>query len=186
MPSRQEALLDAAIVIVGKEGIRRLTHRAVDAEAGMPPGSTSNYFKTREALVTAVVDRFAARERAAWQAIAALVQPDSRRGLVAALAAYVRRAVGPDRDLTIARYSLFIEAALHPELQPPLSDTARAIQQWGSHWLHALGSADSLGECRLLLDQIEGIVLHQLAFPDPNIDLDRTIATALDALTTMP
>ena len=58
--NRQEALLDAAIRVLGSGGPRQLTHRAVDAEAGVPVGSTSNYFRTREALVDAVVARFVA------------------------------------------------------------------------------------------------------------------------------
>jgi hypothetical protein len=32
-----------------------LTHRAVDREAGLAEGSTSNYFGTREALLTAAL-----------------------------------------------------------------------------------------------------------------------------------
>lgn len=179
-------LLDAAIVVVGTEGIRRLTHRAVDATAGLPAGSTSNYFRTRDSLVTAVVDRFVAREKAAWQAIADAARPADRDELAAALAAYVRRATGPDRALTIARYSLFVEAALRPELQARLADSARAVEQWGSHWLTAIGSTDPTVECRLILDQLDGIMLHRLAFSDPSVDLDAVILAATRALTTAP
>ena len=184
MPSRQEVLLDAAIAIVGNQGVRQLTHRAVDAAARVPPGSTSNYFKTRQALLSAVVDRFAARERAAWETIAGLVQPRTPGELAAALAAYVRRATGADRIMTVARYSLFVEAALHPELQQRLAETARTVREWGAQWLRAVGSSDPEGECRLILDQLDGIMLHQLAFPDPSFDLDRAIAVLVGAIVT--
>jgi len=66
VPSRQEELLDAAIAVLGGQGVRQLTHRAVDVAAGLPSGSTSNYFKTRDALLVGIVDRFVARERAGW------------------------------------------------------------------------------------------------------------------------
>jgi DNA-binding transcriptional regulator YbjK len=184
MPSRPEELLDAAIAVLGSQGVRRLTHRAVDAAAGVPAGSTSNYFKTRDALVRAVVDRFAARERSAWETIAALLRPQTPEQLAAALAAFVRQATGPDRVMTIARYCLLVEAALHPELQQQLAETARAVREWAAQWLRALGSADPDGECRLILDQLDGIMLHQLAFPDPTFDPDREIAALVGAIVT--
>ena len=42
MADRRTAILDAALELVGTLGMRGLTHRAVDAAAGLPPGSTSN------------------------------------------------------------------------------------------------------------------------------------------------
>ncbi|HEY5787928.1 MAG TPA: TetR family transcriptional regulator, partial [Microlunatus sp.] len=47
MASRREILLDAAIRVLGERGIKALTHRAVDVEAGLGVGSTTNYFPTR-------------------------------------------------------------------------------------------------------------------------------------------
>ena len=58
MADRRTVLLDAALELVGTQGMRGLTHRAVDAAAGVPPGSTSNHFRTREALVLGIVERF--------------------------------------------------------------------------------------------------------------------------------
>jgi DNA-binding transcriptional regulator YbjK len=110
------------------EGVRALTHRAVDAAAAVPTGSTANYFKTRDMLISAVADRFADRDRATWQAIAGFVRPTTAVELAAALAAYVHRALGSDRALTIARYALFVEAALRPDLQGRLAEAARSIR----------------------------------------------------------
>jgi len=63
MTPRKQALLDAAIGVLGERGMRELTHRAVDAEAGVAAGSTANYFPTREALLEAIVERVSAMER---------------------------------------------------------------------------------------------------------------------------
>ena len=63
MADRRTDLLDAALELVGTQGMRGLTHRAVDTAAGVPPGSTSNYFRTREALVLGIVERYIVRER---------------------------------------------------------------------------------------------------------------------------
>ena len=56
--------LDAALTLVGEQGVRALTHARVDAAAGLPRGSTSNWFRTRDALVAGVVIHLAESERA--------------------------------------------------------------------------------------------------------------------------
>ncbi|WP_455132609.1 TetR/AcrR family transcriptional regulator, partial [Microbacterium aurum] len=57
MASKREQVLDAAITVLGERGPRGLTHRAVDERAGLPTGSASNYFRTRDALLTGITDR---------------------------------------------------------------------------------------------------------------------------------
>lgn len=170
MPSRREQLLDAAIAVLGSRGIRHLTHRAVDARAGLPPGSASNYFRSRDALVAAVIRRFAERERAAWEEIAGSVRPDTVDKLATALAVFVRRATGPDREQTIARYGVFVEVALHPPLQRHLGATMAGIRDWGTRWLRDIGSPDPDRHCQLVLNHLDGMMLHRLAFPDPRSD----------------
>src|SRR5450631_4233056 len=90
MGNRREGLLDAAIGVVGESGIHALTHRAVDTAAGLPPGSTSNHFRTRDALPDAVVERFAARERANWEDIAARLCPTTPQELARALSMFAQ------------------------------------------------------------------------------------------------
>jgi DNA-binding transcriptional regulator YbjK len=179
VPSRQEELLDAAIDVLGSQGVRALTHRAVDAAAGMPFGSAANYFKTRDALISAVVERFAERDRTAWQAIAGFLHPADPGELAAALTAYVRRALGPERAVTVARYGLFVEAALRPALQEHLAASAAELRRWATQWLRDIGSTDPDGDCTAIMDYLDGLILHQLAFPGPPDSLvaamDRTV-----------
>jgi DNA-binding transcriptional regulator YbjK len=181
VPSRQEELLDAAIGVLGGQGVRALTHRAVDAAAGMPSGSSANYFKTRDALIGAVVERFAERDRIAWRAIAGFVQPADAGELAAALIAYVRRALGPERPVTIARYGLFVEAAIRPALQDHLAASAAELRRWATQWLRGIGSTNPEGDCTAIMDYLDGLILHQLAFPGPPDTLaatiDRTVRT---------
>lgn len=56
---RMRALLDAGVAVVATQGMRGLTHRAVDREAGLPEGSCSAYLRTRLALLTALADHVA-------------------------------------------------------------------------------------------------------------------------------
>jgi AcrR family transcriptional regulator len=57
--ARTRQVGDAAIAVLADQGARGLTHRAVDQAAGLPPGTTSNYARTREALLTLALSRIA-------------------------------------------------------------------------------------------------------------------------------
>jgi AcrR family transcriptional regulator len=57
VPDRRTEILDTALVVLAEHGMRGLTHRAVDQAAGLPAGSTSYYFRTRDALVSGCVRR---------------------------------------------------------------------------------------------------------------------------------
>ncbi|MFI5909062.1 TetR/AcrR family transcriptional regulator [Dactylosporangium sp. NPDC051541] len=57
MTDRKQRLADAAIEVLGQEGVRGLTHRAVDTWAGLPQGTCSYHCPTRNALLTAVLER---------------------------------------------------------------------------------------------------------------------------------
>src|SRR5258707_5112026 len=119
-PSRREQLLDAAITLLGEQGVRAVTHRAVDAAAGVPAGSTSNCFRTRDALFNAIVERFAQRERANWDDLTSQVHPSTPAEFAPALAVFASQATGPQRDLTLARSVVVVEAALRPHIRTQL------------------------------------------------------------------
>ena len=57
--TRTRQVGDTAIAVLADQGARGLTHRAVDQAAGFPPGTTSNYARTREALLTLALTRIA-------------------------------------------------------------------------------------------------------------------------------
>lgn len=56
---RRRELCDAAIQVLAEQGSRGLTHQQVDRCAGMPDGTTSYYYRTREALLRGVGGRVA-------------------------------------------------------------------------------------------------------------------------------
>jgi DNA-binding transcriptional regulator YbjK len=181
--ARRDEVLAAAVVVLGDQGIRAFTHRAVDAAAGVPPGTTANYFPTRDALLTGVADHFAALEQSTWAAIAGRTTPATAPQLAAALAEFLRQSLGEHRRVTVARHVLFLEAALRPALRDSLATSAAALRRWGATWLAALGSADPEADAQVLLDHLDGILVHRLVFdgydPDPEPVLRRLIEALL-------
>src|SRR6188768_1321966 len=91
-PRRRE-LLEAAVQVVADEGLRGLTHRAVDRRAGLPEGTCSAYFRTRQALQVAVTQYVAAAMAADVDVLAAeLVEctGDEARAVALTLALFER------------------------------------------------------------------------------------------------
>ncbi|GAB3525664.1 hypothetical protein GCM10027575_61020 [Phytohabitans suffuscus] len=174
--------MDAAITVLATQGVRGVTHRAVDAEAGVPQGTTSNHFRTRDALFEGVVERFAQRERAAFEDLAGAADPRTPEELVAVLADWTVAAVGPRRELTLARFAILVEAAIRPPLRRKLAEVAAQVRGWSTEWMRAAGSADPERDVRYLANQVEALTLHQLAYPDPDFDPGPSLAALVAAL----
>lgn len=122
--ARRERLADAALEVLAREGSRGLTHRAVDAQAGEPTGTTSRYFRTRDALLRALVERardlhFAELDRAPRGGIA----PDA---LVDHLCDVVVGAVTGSRARNLAMVEMLIESTRHPELKALMTQLREA------------------------------------------------------------
>ena len=183
MPNRRELLLDAAIRVLGERGVRAVTHRTVDAEAGVGTGSTANYFPTREALFEAIVARFSQRERANFDDIAATVCPTSPAELGRTLTAFARDGAGPNRTLTLSRYALLVESANNPRLREQMAAAGGRVSTWFANWLRLIGSTDPERDTHVVGNYITGLILHQLAIPDPQFDPADKIISLLESLT---
>ncbi|MGK5684255.1 TetR/AcrR family transcriptional regulator [Actinoplanes sp. URMC 104] len=109
---RRAAIADAAIGIVAAEGLRALTHRAVDRALELPAGSTSYYARTRRQLVELMVQRLANRT------VADLAPAGDPAELFERLA---ERA-----DDHRVRYALMVDLAGDPELHPLLTTASPA------------------------------------------------------------
>lgn len=121
--ARQELLLRSAIVVVGRSGMRGLTHRAVDREAGMPEGTCSVYYRTRRALLTALSEFVAAALHADVRALGAeLPDPANDEGIEAAVDATVEMLLrwSEHPDLIVTMSELSLEAGRTPSLSEPI------------------------------------------------------------------
>ena len=168
--------------MLGQSGIHGLTHRSVDAAAGVPLGSAANHFRTRDALLNAVVERFAARERANWEDLATTMYPVTAQELARALAVVAQQATGPHRRLTLARYAILVEAGINPSLRAQLMATGARVNAWFMNWLRIAGSTDPERDAPIIMNHWTGIVLHELAIPDPAFDPYPQIAALVTAV----
>jgi AcrR family transcriptional regulator len=180
--TRKEILLDAAIRVLGSRGMRALTHRAVDAEAGLAAGSAANYFPTRETLLEAIASRISAIERGHFGEIAAEVCPATPADFGRALAGFARDATGARRTLTLARYAILVEAGHNARIRSQLAEAGSRVNAWFANWLRLIGSRDTDHDVHVLGNYLTGLMLHQLAIPDPGFDPADKITALLESL----
>ena len=112
----------------------------------------------------------AARERANWDDLTTGTPPTSPTELARVLAGVARDATHTHRTLTLCRYSMLVEAARRPELRTQLMETGARINTWVMAWLRLAGSADPERDMHLVANYYTGLVLHELAVPDPAFD----------------
>lgn len=173
MPSTRDRALAAAVDLVGTRGVRALTHARVDAAAGLPPGSTSNHFRTRTALLTGVVTWIAESERADFGDTGAV--PSSSSELVTMLTAMVEAQTTVHAARTRARYALFLESHGDDAAQAPLRAQRDGYEQWMRAMAAELGMPQPAEAAGAIMACAEGLILHRLTV-DPEAHVDASIA----------
>ena len=164
-PSAQRfaALTDAAIALIAESGMRGLTHRAVDARAGLPAGTASAYLRTRKALIEAVVRRLAELDTA--DMVARDVPTGAAGdldGLAVGVAALLDEWLTTGRTRTLARYACVLEATHHPELRAILAYGVTMREQ-ARAMLTAAGAPDPERRGRHFVAAVDGLLFDRLA-----------------------
>jgi DNA-binding transcriptional regulator YbjK len=183
VPSRADLLLDAAIDVLGTQGMRQLTHRAVDAAAGLPLGSTSNRFRTRESLLIGVLRRILERETAIWNRLAVDIRVPSVDAVAAAIGRLLVELTGTGRVLSQARRTVFVEATNQPALRAEITRLQDEIGTWMAPLLSDLGSSDPSRDVHHLLALMDGLVIDQLTSPRTDFDPTSAVAALLTGCT---
>ncbi|MGW0178209.1 TetR/AcrR family transcriptional regulator [Nocardia sp. NPDC003345] len=177
--SRRELLADTALDLIDREGLTQVTHRAIDTAAGVPAGTTSNYFRTRAALYQAIAQRLLEHQLTEMDRLATAADGDPA-DLLAGLA-------DPDsgvaRNRLLARTELTLAAARDPELADLMRRLrASALRQLTAtlraRYPHATDEQiDALGSV------FTGIALDRIALGvpvmDPRLLLDAVITGLL-------
>jgi DNA-binding transcriptional regulator YbjK len=128
---RRRELCDAAIRVLAEQGSRGLTHQRVDRAANVPDGTTSYYYRTREALLRGVGQRVADIDLANIASVTAeSTRTESPFGRLAQLV--VDQSEGPGLLLNKARLELMLAAVRDPEL----ADKATALAARGVALTH--------------------------------------------------
>ncbi|MBM2615620.1 TetR/AcrR family transcriptional regulator [Actinoplanes sp. LDG1-06] len=152
MKDRREAIAEAAITLVAAEGLRSLTHRAIDRALELPAGSTSYYARTRRQLIELMVHRLAARTMTDMSAVT---------GPADLLDRLAERA-----DDHRVRYALMVDLTGDPDLHPLLTTASPAQEAFlaaAESTLAAAGAADPARHAPGLIALVDGLLFDRVA-----------------------
>lgn len=183
--SRRTVLLDAALHLIAADGLGALSHRTVERLAGAPHGSTTYYFQSKAALITAARQRLAELDHLALDGLALelarALAPRSATpqwdGITSALA----RWVDEHRELHLARFELALDGVRDPAL-------AEADAAWQETFLDiiepvvtSVGSDSPRADARYVCAAFMGVVFDQAVRPQPDF-ADAILPRALQRL----
>ncbi|MEU8804742.1 TetR family transcriptional regulator C-terminal domain-containing protein [Spirillospora sp. NPDC048819] len=169
---RARLVADTAIALLAERGMRGLTHRAVDAAAGLPPGSASNLARTRAALLELTLTRLTELERDRFGGLDGAApggSPGASRDAIAGGLARVLhdQLTGDRRRATLARYELALEATRRPGLRVIYDEAGRGFRRAACALMAAAGSPDPDAHGLRLVAFAEGLMFDAIAGAGP-------------------
>ncbi|MEV3855138.1 TetR family transcriptional regulator [Streptomyces sp. NPDC050095] len=164
-PERRAALVDAAVDVLAAEGARGLTFRAVDTAAGVPTGTSSNYFANRDDLLAQIDSWLHERLAPDPEIVAELLERPRNRALVRAFMHDLMGRAQRDRTGFLALMEMRLEAGRRPELRASLMKSLRGDLDEGIAFHAASGLPGGAEEVTLLYLGMLGLILEHLTMP---------------------
>jgi len=160
---RRRQLLEAALHVIADEGLRGLTHRAVDRRAGLPEGTCSAYLRTRSALQCALTEYVASTLLADVDRLAEQLRLEcegEQESIDAALSLFLRWL--DQRELLVARLELSMAATRDPVLAAMLADQRASLITLVEGIMTTTGKADVRERAETLVASYDGVLLAAL------------------------
>ena len=156
----RQALLAAAVHVVGTRGLRHLTYRSVAQEAGVAHGLVAHHFGSRAALLEAALEFSLANSVGS-------ISADPGSGDLDALFAGVVEMVQANPDDQAFQYELILEARRRPELRPHVEHVYATYRRALRGELEAAGIDADDALVHLVFAAVDGLVFQQVCLEDP-------------------
>lgn len=180
---RRRALADAGIRVLAEHGARGLTHRAVDDAAGTPRGTASNYFSTRDDLVSALVERIGERLTPDLAANPSWAGRSPDKALFADYLRDVVRRLRIDPHVSLALFELRLEAARRPAIAATLGAWRQRAFGEDVAFNEQSGLPGGRTEIALFHHAIDGLMLDHLTVPlETGLSVDAAIDELVDRI----
>jgi AcrR family transcriptional regulator len=165
---RAALLLDKARALIAGGGLGAVTHRSVESAAGVPHGSVTYYFGSRDGLVFALVDRMVAE---CEDQVAAIARQQAAGSDLDSVARNIAAWMDDNREMHMARLELELAAARDPRLRERMTAAARIFWRMCEPLAAAAGSDDPERDGRAMAAMVDGLLLDRLAHPGQTHDL---------------
>lgn len=162
-PDRRIDILNAVISLLADKGVAGLTHRAVDAAASIPQGSTTYYFPKKLDLLRAAASHLAKELENDCSALqigfAEVVAKQGLEGAIDHVAQELIASSEQAKHLTLARIELTLAAARDPELEEMSQDLTKAAQRPLAFFLDLISEGNNEVPIGTFVGLIDGISL---------------------------
>lgn len=164
---REREVMEATLRLIGRSGLKAITHRAVAAEIGMSLGAVTHRFRTRDLLVEAALNFALFREVKRLRALALRLQNDALdvEAWIDSLVGWYAKELDAEPEIHVACYEAFLAAARDDRYRP-------IVAEWHQTWRHsaelaltAAGSRAPRLHAEIFVSALVGLVLEQLATP---------------------
>lgn len=152
----RDALIQSAVRVGARKGLRGLTYRAVAEDAGLAHGMIVHHFGSRDALIAAALEHTV--HRTLRDAVTVPNQSSDEIG------SHLRE-VAADEEVLLFQREMVNEARRRPELQPPVRRILQEYENAVGRQLAAAGVTDP-AMVVLVAAAMEGLVQRQLTVED--------------------
>lgn len=163
---RRAELLEAAVDVVADSGLRGLTHRAVDARAGLPEGTCSAYLRTRLALLAGLTEHVGGMLAADVDSMAAAAAPhaEDADAVAAAVTELILRWLRRP-EVVRTQAELALEAARRPELMAVFDPWRQGLVRVVEELVRCSGDDDPALRAAVGVAAIEGVLATAIRMP---------------------
>jgi len=179
-PGKRERLVAAAAELVHQHGVESPTLAEIAEAADVPPGNVYYYFKTREDLLRALVERRQDEIRALLSDLERRRTPQARlKGLAESWAASADDVAEHGCPLGCLASEL---GRTHPDLAGDGAGMIEELIAWSAKQFSEMGHRDARGLATTLIAGVQGAAVLAHALHDPSLmqrevrRLDRWIA----------
>src|SRR4051812_33709355 len=178
---RIDEILRATLEVIRREGLGAVTHRTISDESGVPLGSLTYYFATKQDLLRAALRLYVAEDVARLRATAEELLAAGAGGeeVVERFAAVLES----EQTGGVAQFDLYLEASRDPALRETAVESLRAYEEVAELGLRAAGVPEPAGAAQVVVAAIDGLGLHRLAAGDEAPEVAPTLMRLWRALT---
>ncbi len=161
----REAIVEATVRVVARDGVAAVTHRRVAEEAGVSLSSTTWHFAAKSDILLAALRWTAEREVGRITAIAGRLggREFDASAWAEELADWLMEQVTGERDVAVALYRLQIELLGRPEAQAVHDEWGAGLDALGEQVLRSSPTLTPELDTRLIVAALDGLRLGVLS-----------------------
>ena len=158
---RIDEILRATLEVIARDGLGAVTHRTVSEASGVPLGSLTYYYATKQDLLRAALQLYVsedvARLRQTAEELLAAGAPGEE--VVERFADVLQQ----DGSSGVAQFDLYLEASRDPVLRETAIESLRAYAEVAELGLRAAGVPDPAAAAPVIVAALDGLGLQRLA-----------------------